>query len=219
MANCDWGGSCINSDPFTPFFDFRAVHKIDGHSLCPTGDRENPLTTRHSSRPVRAVTVSEVYRCCGMLHWLAACTALEHVSFEIVVHRDDFGLSFPNVDRFSAPKFRQALLPFSGTLKTLRVAADESFYIDLEWQYEDIEEEPFGSFKEFVVLQDFVVRHSHLIRLFPSRSSGEDRKPFVDILPPSLKSLSVKDIVDEGYPDLLFGAFNVVATQAFLSST
>lgn len=199
IGHCDMGSAWIDSHFLTPFFYFPAVRKIDANGICES--KESQIEgIRHSSRPVREFTASTVYYCRGMLDWIAACRELEHIAIEAASHPDD-GEIF---EIFSAPEFRQVILPFHKTLRTLRMEFDCVYRQDMREDDNDDDDVPFGCLKEFAVLQNLCIRHAHLTRL-PSidPAMANDRKCLINILPKSLKVLEIKDIVEEDYPDLL----------------
>lgn len=110
---------------------------------------------------------------------------------------------------FSAPRFCRSLLPVAATLRTLRlegtIAYNTAGQIE-QWTDADFAEhaeEQIGSLIPFTVLENLVMRHSFLI--------GEI--PLTELLPTSLKSLSIVDIVDEHYLDLLSDLWTLVRDQ------
>ncbi|OGM46338.1 hypothetical protein ABOM_004792 [Aspergillus bombycis] len=202
--------SWMPSDFLTPFFYFPAVRKIHGGPIgesSPDDPDNMSLNINHSSRPVREFTVSMAFWCCGMLDWLASSTELEHIALVLGYHRDD--PDFPDGDMFQAPEFRSALLPFTGTLKTLRLEADHWSQDQCTSNIAD-DAGPFGSLKEFAVLEDLRMRYVHLVQPSTSDSTHEMKRPLVDILPSSLRNLEVLEIEEDHYPDLLLGLSQLV---------
>ncbi|PYH77428.1 hypothetical protein BO82DRAFT_423649 [Aspergillus uvarum CBS 121591] len=195
----------VDSAFLQPFFYFPAVRKIDGG---PVGESYRDGTEtwsrdiRHSSRPVREVTVRPAWWCRGMLDWLAASPALEHVALVFGLHRDEDHL--PEKCKFHAPEFRHALLPFTRTLRTLHLQVEDPF--EENWRSVTNDRRPFGSLREFAVLDELRMRWVHLLQAPPARISrfcGNKTRSLVEILPASLRRLDVLELEEHYYIDLL----------------
>jgi hypothetical protein len=190
-----WGASWISSDFLLPFFYFPAVRKIYGSAISELSDEDSrPLDISQSSCPVQEIVIDEGYWCRGMLDWLAVCTKLEHISIRVEIQADEYELS--QKWKFDASQFRRAILPHSTTLKTLCIRYGE-FYRDY-LNESDADDDAFGSFSEFTVLQHLTVRHAHLTGPPLHHSSmcwGWERRPLMEILPYSLKVLEITDVM------------------------
>ncbi|RAH70544.1 uncharacterized protein BO66DRAFT_391687 [Aspergillus aculeatinus CBS 121060] len=138
-----------------------------------------------------------VYSSHTILRWLVASPGLEHVAFQLSVHRDDDMWT-----DFDASQFRKALLLSRQTLKTLRLEVDEYFDRAVT-DYQDEKEKPFGAFTNFTMLQDLVIRHAHLTGRSSDIAVQDIPRFLVEMLPVCLKRLTVKDIMGEDLPDLL----------------
>ncbi|KNG82107.1 hypothetical protein ANOM_010148 [Aspergillus nomiae NRRL 13137] len=146
-----------------------------------------------------------------MLDWLAASTGLERIALVLSCHRDDWEL--PDEDMFKAPEFRSALLPFTRTLRTLHLEADHWSPDECASNIAD-DAGPFGSLKEFAVLEDLRMRYVHLVQPSTPDSIHEFKGPLVDILPSSLRNLEVLEIDEDHYPDLLLDLARLVHGRA-----
>ncbi|KAJ5552345.1 hypothetical protein N7494_001723 [Penicillium frequentans] len=199
-----WGASWIDSGFLLPFFYFPAVRRIYGTGIRETKDDENMCLANHQPLcPVQEITVEEGYWSRGMLDWLAVCTNLQHVSITVDLQADEYELD--EEDQFDASQFWEALLPFTGTLKTLCIQYEYG-YKALVVDEKSVEESPFGSFKDFTVLETLTVRHDHLMG--PSDDSDDssqdwDMKPLAETLPHSLVSLRITDITVDRHLELL----------------
>ncbi|KAJ5973208.1 hypothetical protein N7481_010418 [Penicillium waksmanii] len=196
-----WGAAWIDSGFLTPFFYFPAIRTIYGSAIGERRDDENmTLDKSYISSPVREIIVDEAYWCRGMLDWLMVCTKLEHVSINIEVQADEYEIS--DHEKFDASLFRTMLLPSAKTLKTLRVCYGEWYRDKLEEH--DADDAPFGTFRDFVVMEDISVRHSHLIgRISPDSTDHWDTKPLVDILPFTLQRFEIIDLMESHQLQLL----------------
>ncbi|KAI9042318.1 uncharacterized protein KD926_005613 [Aspergillus affinis] len=220
----------IGSRLILPFFYFPAVRTIRGlhwsegrswKSVCGLKSDatyrksiiETPLVpVDHSSRPVRKLELCTCYRNRDILDWLTACTQLEIVNIGLVLNRDDRNPD--DMYTFSAPELRQALLPFQTTLQKLHLGA-------VSWRRNDPEARelidspgPMGSLKEFTVLRDLKLPYAHLLR--PSSTSVEVREhlQLLDILPVSIRTLSITDIVEDDFHNLLLELLGLLQQQA-----
>lgn len=195
-----WTGSWIASDFLMPFFYFPAVRTMTGIAVREVDDGDDLTDLRRSSPcPVREISFDTVYDCRGLRAWLAACTHLTHLSFALDLSRSQ--LSVPEDRRFSIPRLRAALLPFTSTLKTLQVrykSGYKSFVVDPSAGFED----SFGSFREFVALENLSVRHDHLINL-ADLARHRPPAPLAEMLPASLVSLDITDVVAGLHRELL----------------
>ncbi|RAH75933.1 hypothetical protein BO86DRAFT_460235 [Aspergillus japonicus CBS 114.51] len=196
-ANCAWGDSYIYESLLTPFFYFPAVRRISGSFIREDGGIMNlPLPIHRTACSVKEIAIQKVYSSDTILRWLEASSDLEHVAFQLSVHRDDGWTDF------DASEFRKALLLSRQTLKTLRLEVDE-YFDKAVTNYQDDNEEPFGAFTDFTILQDLVIRHAHLTGQ-PSATAVQDIPQFlVKMLPVCLKRLTVKDIMVDDLSDLL----------------
>ncbi|KAJ5345262.1 hypothetical protein N7452_003266 [Penicillium brevicompactum] len=182
LGNVAWGASWIDSGFLTPFFYFPNVRRIYCSAIGERRDDENQmLDESYRSSQVREIIVDEAYWCRGMVDWLITCTKLERVSIKIEVQADEYEIC--DNEKFDASLYRALLLPSAATLKSLRICYGEWYRDQLEDG--DIHDAPFGTFRDFVVLEDILVRHSHL----------KDTQPLVEILPVSLKRLEIIDLM------------------------
>ncbi|KAJ5404577.1 hypothetical protein N7509_004448 [Penicillium cosmopolitanum] len=151
------------------------------------------LDKTYNSSSVRQIIVDEAYWSPGVLDWLVLCTKLEHFSIkmEFESHLDEILDS----EKFDASLFRKLLLPSATTLRTLRICYGKRYRDQLE--YQDAEDVPFGTFSDFVVMEDITVRHSHLIgRVSHDSTDHWDSKPPAKIFPRSLKRIEITDVVE-----------------------
>lgn len=179
-ANVAWGASWIDSGFLTPFFYLPSVRRIYGSAIGENRvDGNTMLDKSYNSSQVREIDIAEAYWCRGMVDWLGACTKLERVSIKIEIQADEYEIS--DSDKFDASLFRALLLPSAATLRSLRIYYCEN-YKDL---VEGDPDAPFGTFKDFIGLEDLLVRHSQLI----------DTQSLAQILPVSLKRLEIIDMM------------------------
>jgi hypothetical protein len=154
------------------------------------------LDKNYNSGLVREIIVDEAYWCRSMLDWLALCTKLEHVSIKVQfeTHQDKIFDS----DKFDASLFRMLLLPSATSLKTLLICYGQCYRYQLEEQ--DADDIPFGTYRDFVAMQDVTVQHSHLIGC-PSHDSTV--QPPAEILPRSLKRIEITEVIESHQLQLL----------------
>ncbi|KAJ5339881.1 hypothetical protein N7452_006609 [Penicillium brevicompactum] len=205
LVDVQWSKAWVGSDFLTPFFYLPAVRRISGGPIGESDPEDldkMSFGTSNSACPVREFTITEAWWCRGMFDWLAACTELEHITIVLSHHRDD--LELPDSDMFKAPDFRNALLPFTGTLKTLQIEAHPRQTFHGDW-WSNIADHtgPFGSFKEFAVLESLRIRHAHLGLQSTSGSICVTGGPLIDILPSSLRSLEILEIDEDEYLNLV----------------
>jgi hypothetical protein len=185
-----WGASWIDSGFLLPFFYFPSVRTIYGTAIGESRDEANEdLDTCQTSCPVKEITVEEGYWCRGMLNWLGLCTDLEHISISVDIQADEYHLQ--EDEEFDASIFYLALLPFTKTLKSLRIGYEYAYQDQVVDEKEEIEN-PFGSFKDFEILENLTVRHDHMMQLPDESGSAE---LLAEFLPHSLVSLEITDIV------------------------
>lgn len=194
-----WGASWIDSGFVEPFFYFPQVRKIYGTAIGEKKDEDMDLKSYQDVCPVQDITVEEGYWCRGMLDWLAVCTHLEHISIRVEIQADEYDLD--EEKQFDASKFRLALLPFTTTLKTLRIGYGDA-YKDQVVAEKDVVENPFGSFKDFNVLETLKVRHDHLMKSPDNSILNWDMKPLTEILPHCLVNLEITDIMFDYHLEL-----------------
>ncbi|KAJ5986269.1 hypothetical protein N7451_010634 [Penicillium sp. IBT 35674x] len=196
-----WGASWIDSGFLLPFFYLPAVRRIYGTAIGEIRDDENMRVANHQpSGPVQDITVEEGYWCRGMLDWLAVCTNLQHVSITVEIQADEYELD--EKDQFDASQFRVALLPFTRTLKTLCIQYGDAYKDQVVDEKSD-DESSFGSFKDFIVLENLTVRHDHLMGLSDDSCQDWDMKPLAETLPHSLVSLKITAIMIDHHLELL----------------
>ncbi|PIG83543.1 glyceraldehyde-3-phosphate dehydrogenase [Aspergillus arachidicola] len=128
------------------------------------------------------------------------CLKLERFKVDIGVISDA-----PSPYIFDPRDFRQGLAPCKKTLKALSIGFHSSYrrfrarHRTMEVRHHlGLEDLPFGSFREFIVLEHLSMRHANLMRL-PGVNTGDshDAAPqsLVDLSPTSLKSLEITDVV------------------------
>lgn len=200
-----WGASWIDSDFFKPFFYFPAVQHIYGTAIgekrCDYDDDyydSLDLAHHQSPCPVRDITITEGYWCRGMLDLLALSTNLERISLGIYIQADEYEIE--DDWAFNAADFHAAILPFATTLKTLRISYGENYNDQLETMGTD--ETQFGSFKDFSVLEHLTVRHEHLVELASDEEVHSDLVSIYEILPYSLVSLEITDVMTDYHLEL-----------------
>ncbi|KAJ5354202.1 hypothetical protein N7541_006766 [Penicillium brevicompactum] len=170
-----WVDGWIDSGFLTPFFYLPAVRNIYVSIIGENRYDENTtLNRRYRSNQVREIIVDEAY-------W---CRELERVSLKIELQMDDQANEIPDDMKFDASLCRAGLLHSAATLKSLHISYG-GWYINQLLEHET-PDAPFGSFRDFVVLEELLVRHSHL---------GNNTQPLVEILPTSLKHLEVIDLI------------------------
>ncbi|KAJ5109307.1 hypothetical protein N7456_005982 [Penicillium angulare] len=188
-----WGASWIDSDFLNPFFYFPDVRKIYGTAI---GEKnEKAVVVRENlpkKCPVQTVIVEEGYWCRGMLNWLGLCTDLQHICITIEIQADEYELD--EEDQFDASEFRLALLPFTTTLRTIRIRYADSYKDHVIDEKEDIEV-PFGSFKDFIFLETLTVRHDHLMKLRDDSTIDWHMHTLTEILPHCLLNLEIIDVM------------------------
>ncbi|KAJ5318873.1 uncharacterized protein N7506_011577 [Penicillium brevicompactum] len=187
-----WEKAWIDSDFFTPFFYFPAVRKIYV-SVIGEDKYEGNMTLDKSycSNQVREIIIDELYWSRDMLDWFEACTKLERVSVNIDIQEEKAIDEMPDHLKFDASLYRTGLLHSAATLKSLRINYGSLYRNRLEEH--DALDAPFGSFRDFVVVEDIAVRHSHLM----------NTRPLVEILPISLKRLEINHLMDDDDDDLV----------------
>ncbi|RAK99154.1 uncharacterized protein BO80DRAFT_466345 [Aspergillus ibericus CBS 121593] len=201
IFKCEEFSEGVDENFVTPFFYFPSVRSIRGHSIWANTEDDQRLTDPadviQSTYSVREITVKEIWYCGGMLDWLAACRELEHLSLQTSTHPDDIDLVVP----FNAMVLYQALLPFKQTLKSLSMIYEEVYnYLLVKGYGWTLEQDniPFGSFRDFSVLEDLTIRHAHLMQIFPASTIVQANKIHVDdMLPSSLRKLTILDIVED----------------------
>ncbi|KAB8277882.1 hypothetical protein BDV30DRAFT_234293 [Aspergillus minisclerotigenes] len=150
--------------------------------------------------PITEIVVSPAYNCRGIRDWVATCTKLERLKIDI-----GMVLDIPSSYVFDPIDFRRCLDPCKETLKALSIGFDNSYgrfsatYRTLEVRHHlGRDDLPFGSFKELIVLEHLSMRHANLMRLRGVNiRDSYDAAPqcLVDLLPTSLKSLEITDVV------------------------
>ncbi|CAG7973648.1 unnamed protein product [Penicillium salamii] len=220
----------IDSLFLIPFFFFPAVRKITGGPVpgyfCFSQDEPPFLDVRpyddllsfnvnHSCRPVREIIITKAWWCHGMVEWLAACKNLEHLRIKFLFDWHAWYSVVEDTDdaKLNARKFRRALLPFVGTLKTLDIEVtirrDYTLYTIMD------DAGTFGSLREFTVLENLRITHYLLARI-----STVDSAPFMmrnklaDILPSSLKDLEILAVTADLYLGLIFEVMLLIADRA-----
>jgi hypothetical protein len=158
----------IDSGFFTPFFYFPTVQTVYGSAIADARDEESmTLDKSYTSSPVREIIVDEAYWCRAMIEWLSLCTKLERISLKIELQEYEYMIC--DDEKFDASLFRTLLLPSDTTLKTLRLFYGKWYRRDLEEH--NVDNPSFGSFGNFVVMEDISVRHSYLVGPFSSDST------------------------------------------------
>ncbi|CAG8073087.1 unnamed protein product [Penicillium salamii] len=219
----------IDSLFLMPFFFFPAVRKIIGRPVpdywyisqgelpfvdVRTYDDLLSFNVNHSSRPVREITITGAWWGHGMVEWLAACKNLEHLRIQFFFAGDAWHYS-DDVDdaKLNSRKFRRALLPFVGTLKTLDIEVTTQLDDDLYTIMDDAG--TFGSLKEFTVLEKLRITPYLLARI-----STVDSAPFMmrnwlaDRFPSSLKDLEILAVTADLYHGLIFEVMLLIADRA-----
>ena len=203
LAETGCGNDWIESSFLTPFFTFPAVRTVTGTDIGESHWNPDALARelRPASSPVRDIGFYRVLWCRGLQHWLAACKEL--VSFSIMpdLHREDRVWDEEHL-HFNMAELRTALLPFTGTLKTLRVRYGYNYNNVVVYERRG-HERAFGSFRDFVVLEDLSVRHDHLVSLPEVERRWAGRPPLIETLPRALASLEITDIVPGARLELL----------------
>ncbi|BAE63477.1 unnamed protein product [Aspergillus oryzae RIB40] len=187
------------------WFHLPAVRTIEGVNMWDSSGGMDVGTSNISRLIDRVSSVTEVvlspaFFCRGMGDWIAACPKLEHFKVDIGVISDA-----PSSYIFDPREFRQGLAPRKKTLKALSIEFHNSYrrfrakHRTMEVQhYLGRDDLPFGSFREFIVLEHLSMRHANLMRL-PGVNirDSHDAAPqcLVDLLPTSLKSLEITDVV------------------------
>jgi hypothetical protein len=174
--SCDDGDNWVDADWAWPLFYFPAVRKVTGTNLheSPRGNPEglafDPSEIINPTRPVTEIKVIGTIDSEGLVNWVTACEKLE--TFKLAYGHQDHEF---DEYRFNPESFRQSLLQVKQTLKTLWLCF-HTMYRDLQvdriaYNGGEVEEDdwkeysPFGSLKEFSVLQDLHIRHANLVRL------------------------------------------------------
>ncbi|PWY68523.1 hypothetical protein BO94DRAFT_611470 [Aspergillus sclerotioniger CBS 115572] len=191
----------VYAETLIPFFYFPALRSVEG-----LGVRESLRPYVHPKlrgiknigSPVREITVSgpSHFRTVGL--WIEACSNLERVHVNIEPSRA--------VDlewyQSRVKGVRKSLLPAKRTLKSLCLLLIDfrvrSHYLRDHYEaLRGVLDGPFGSFKEFEVLEHLSIRHPNLVTLSGEDTGGEhskDGERLIDLLPRSLKSLEITEI-------------------------
>ena len=192
-----------------PFFYLPAVREISALKAYEgsPGSYTKPdfADYRKPECQVTDIKLIHTIACWGMNEWIAACSKLEHFHLEFGVIN-----SIRHTDGYytlKAQAFRQSLLSVKDTLKTLHLEFGVSYKAYSKHLTEQSKVNlPFGSFKEFHVLEHLFMRHENLLRLpnaGPVEKHSSDHEPLIRILPKSLKSLAIDDIMRDLFPALV----------------
>lgn len=191
-----WESPWVKSGFLDFVFHLPAVETIIGNGIYEQSIPENPPLPNVPSN-VRVIDIGQVAWCGGLLDWLVKCNKLEHLYLGFDVAPNSRGSSY-EVSAFKAASLRQHLLPSAATLKSIGVffsAAYREFVIDayLIDNENSVMNLPFGSLKQFPVLETVTMRHCHLLgRMDPVFGSNQQR--FAEILPGSLEALFITDL-------------------------
>ncbi|PWY90178.1 hypothetical protein BO70DRAFT_359173 [Aspergillus heteromorphus CBS 117.55] len=168
-----------------PLFYLPAVKKVTAYnvhqSMHPDPIAFETPSVPHATRPVTAIDIRGAQNIRGVPAWIAACDNLE-------IFKLSYGLYTPyNIKNLSSlayqtythslisprqcdiKQLRGYLLPCRHTLKTLSLTYESTWQISRDFaltrrRLEDYQtEEPFGSFKEFEVLEELHIRHWNII--------------------------------------------------------
>ncbi|OOF95655.1 hypothetical protein ASPCADRAFT_130041, partial [Aspergillus carbonarius ITEM 5010] len=205
---CPQKNEMIWSDYAMPFFYLPAVREISALKAYEgsPGSYTKPdfADYRKPECQVTDIKLIHTIACWGMNEWIAACSKLEHFHLEFGVIN-----SIRHTDGYytlKAQAFRQSLLSVKDTLKTLHLEFGVSYKAYSKHLTEQSKVNlPFGSFKEFHVLEHLFMRHENLLRLpnaGPVEKHSSDHEPLIRILPKSLKSLAIDDIMRDLFPAL-----------------
>ncbi|GAB1205853.1 hypothetical protein APSETT445_004532 [Aspergillus pseudonomiae] len=193
----------------TGLFHLPAVHTIEGIGLWESFPRSGKwdfrgVTGRMS--PVTELVMSPVYGCRGLGEWIEACSKLERLQVNIGIMEC---LNYI----FDPIAFRTCLVPCMKTLKDLCLRFHISYKEDRALRRgEEVyfhllrDDLPLESFRKFCVLECLSLRHANLVQL--PNTNIEDRygaapQSLLDLLPPSLKSLEITDVVHIYFPELV----------------
>ncbi|PYI12375.1 hypothetical protein BO78DRAFT_434779 [Aspergillus sclerotiicarbonarius CBS 121057] len=192
-----------------PFFYLPAVRKISALKVYegfPTSYTEPDFASyKRSECQVTEINLFHTIACYRMNEWIAACSKLEsfHLEFGVInsiKHTNGY-------NALKASSFRESLLPAKHTLTTLHLEFDVSYKSHSRHLTNQSKDNlPFGSFKEFYVLEHLFMRHANLVRLpnaAPVERHSPNHEPLIEILPKSLKSLAITEIMDEFFPALI----------------
>ncbi|KNG90099.1 hypothetical protein ANOM_002085 [Aspergillus nomiae NRRL 13137] len=193
----------------TGLFYLPAVRTMEGVGLWESFPRSGKWNFRGVTGRMSLVTelvMSPVYGCRGLGEWIEACSKLERLQVDIGI------MECVNYI-FDPIGFRTCLVPCMKTLKDLCLRFHISYKEDRALRRgEEIylhllrDDFPLGSFREFYVLEHLSMRHANLVQL--PNTNIEDRygaapQSLLDLLPASLKSLEITDVVHIYFPELV----------------
>ncbi|KAE8154279.1 hypothetical protein BDV25DRAFT_135969 [Aspergillus avenaceus] len=200
--------SAIDSDLLLPFFYFPAVSVVKASSIleCPL-IKQTPYND-FAGRTNPACRVSEIeimdgFGCDeGLYKLISVCQKLSKFTFRAGALRDYY-----LKDMFIAKAFRHSLLLARDTLTSLHLSFAPSYKSSREMHRGSIsnivrDDLPFGSFRQFHVLERLYIRHRNLVNFGTGDYNGH--LPLVQMLPRSLRWLTINDIEPGALKGLLF---------------
>ncbi|PWY95137.1 hypothetical protein BO94DRAFT_581477 [Aspergillus sclerotioniger CBS 115572] len=216
---CPLENEMIWSDHAMPFFYLPAVRKVNALKVYEgsPGSYTKPdfADHRRSECPVTEINLIHTIACDDINDWIAACSKLEHFHLEFgminsIKHTEGY-------NPLTAQAFRRSLLSAKYTPKSLRLEFRVSYKTYSKHHAEQSKMNlPFGSFKEFHVLENLFMRHANLIRspnTGPMKEYSPDHELLIQILPRSLKSLEIVDIMDNTFPALVWDLVKLVTRR------
>ncbi|KAJ5729443.1 uncharacterized protein N7483_003951 [Penicillium malachiteum] len=212
--SCSYDNSWIHSHDALPFFYLPAVRVVEADGICEThndplfSDNRSILDFSGNDKPVsqvRAIKVSRAYNFVDMEEWIKACTKLEYLEVEAEITAWDISENY----HFDAPTFRESLLLAKDTLKTIRFSFGKRLIQDRPgvfspraFDLNGLDNIPFGSFKEFHVLENLSIRYRNL-----------SSRTFANLLPSSLKTLEIIDIKSKSFSRIMWNLAHLVESR------
>ncbi|KAJ6014110.1 hypothetical protein N7540_008701 [Penicillium herquei] len=213
--SCHFDDWWIHSHDALPFFHLPAVRVIEADGMLEhmgnlfSSDDEPILDFSGNDKPVsqvRTIKVSRAYNCIDMEELIKACNKLEHFEVEAEM------LSPADISEFyhfDAPSFRESLLLAKDTLKTIRFSFGKRLLHDRpgvfsprDFDFNGLDNNPFGSFKEFHVLENLSIRYRNL-----------SSRTFANLLPSSLQTLEIIDIKSKSFSRIMWNLAHLVESR------
>ncbi|KAE8139515.1 hypothetical protein BDV38DRAFT_291236 [Aspergillus pseudotamarii] len=222
LLNSIWDKAAFHRQPFNRTTPFPLLEKVTLKGQFSLLQYNSPIamglfhlpairTIQGNAARVRSVTeivLSPAYNCQRMGDWISACSRLERFQVDIGIVSGTHTFYI-----FDPIAFRQCLHPCKETLKALSLRFHRSYREFRAWQrttriYRHFQRDdlPFGSFREFIVLEQLSMRHANLVRLPDANirdSFDATPRSLVDILPTSLKSLEITNVLHRYLPNLI----------------
>ncbi|PYH89471.1 hypothetical protein BO71DRAFT_413327 [Aspergillus ellipticus CBS 707.79] len=157
----------------------------------------------------------------GMAEWIIACHNLETFNLSYGEYSDPIRHTplddWAEFIQFDAGALHESLLQRKDTLKTLWVSFEPFYQLNRHEMQEEalalnhdftiLDDDNFGSFQDFHVLEELYIRHRNLIDM--AKKPGDE--PLGKILPRSLKRLCVREVDD--LPNVMINLTGLIAAR------